>query len=55
MAHLNRLQDPNYVVELKAYREQSRWSTKGAAKPVSVLRITGFERSFQVDDQSDRG
>lgn len=55
MARLNHLQDPNYVVEFKAFRQQSSWSMNGPAKPVSVLRISSIVRSMRVDAQSDRG
>ncbi len=55
MSQLNHLQDPNYVVEFKAYRQESSWAVEGPTKSVSVLRISGIVRSFQVDAQSNRG
>ncbi len=55
MAQLNHLQDPNYVVEFKAFRQQASWSADGPAKPVSVLRVSTIVGSMRVDAQSDRG
>ncbi len=55
MSQLNHLQDPNYVVELEAYAQQSSWSMNGPAKPVPVLRISSIVRSIRVDAQSNRG